>query len=188
MGRHPLTTAMPTAMPTAMTTDPLTGLGDLRALSARFPPGVRAELAIWVDVDGLIWFNDSEGHAAGDAALAAIGQLLRGECTASTLEGYRVAGDELVLVRPALGPELSLAEANEIADRVVATSAALDLRFTGPRHAANDRDLLTVSALVFRADARLALERRAVCDELAGAIHAAGVATQRRYQRRGQHV
>src|SRR5688572_12116645 len=147
-----------------MTTDPLTGLGSPSALGLRFTPSVRAEIAIWIDVDGLIWFNDSEGHVAGDAALAAFGRMLLAECAASALEGYRVAGDEFVLVRPAAGPELSLAEANDIADRIVSRSASLDLRFTGPKYAANNRELLTVSALVFRADARLALERKVVCE------------------------
>jgi GGDEF domain-containing protein len=171
-----------------MTTDPLTGLGNLSALGLRFPPGIRAQIAIWIDVDGLIWFNDSEGQVAGDAALAAIGRPLLAECAAHALEGYRVAGDELVLVRPAVGPELSLAEANEIADRIVSRSATLDLRFTGPKYAANHRELLMVSALVFRADARLALKREAVCAELAHTIFEAGKAAQTRYGRRGQRV
>lgn len=165
--------------------DPLTGLQDLTALARRFTPDAAAATAIWIDVDGLIWFNDSEGHQAGDAALAAIGRWLLDECARSGLEGYRVAGDELVLLRPAAEAPLSAAEAAAIADRLVAHAPSLGLRFTGPRHAANDRDLLTVSALVFVADQRLAQDRRTVCNELAEAIYAAGLATGTRYQRRG---
>jgi diguanylate cyclase (GGDEF)-like protein len=175
-------------MTTDPTADPLTGLGDLTALRLRFTRDAPAVIAVWIDVDGLIWFNDSEGHEAGDAALAAIGRWLLAECEASGLEGYRVAGEEFVLVRPASRPELSLVEASAIADRVVSQSATLDLRFTGPRSPANDRELLTVSALVFRADARLALERKAVCEELALAIFAAGEAARTKYGRRGHRL
>jgi diguanylate cyclase (GGDEF)-like protein len=159
----------------------VTGVGDLEALARRFPPDAPAVTAIWVDVDGLIWFNDSEGHDAGDAALATIARWLVAESAALGLEVYRVAGDEFVLV----GRDLAVADATAIADRLVDHSPSLDLRFTGPRFAANDRDRLTVSALVFRADARLALDRRAVCSELAGAIYEAGLAAGRKYQRRG---
>jgi GGDEF domain-containing protein len=165
--------------------DPLTGLQDLTALARRFAPEVAPTIAVWVDVDGLIWFNDSEGHEAGDAALAAIGRWLLDACASSGLEGYRVAGDELVLVRPATKAPLSAAEAAAIADRLVTQSPSLGLRFTGARHAANDRDLLTVSALVFLADERLARDRRTVCGELADVIYAAGLAAGLRYQRRG---
>lgn len=164
-----------------MTTDPLTGLGDLAALARRLPPGAPAVTAIWIDVDGLLWFNDSEGFEAGDAALAAIGRMLAAECAASGLDGFRVAGDEAVLTRAAL----TVDEAETIADRVVARSAALGLRFTGPRYAANDRELLTVSALVFRADASLVTDRAGVLSELAHAIYDAGQVAGVKYQRRG---
>lgn len=167
-------------------TDPLTGLGNLQALARRFTRDAPAVAAVWIDVDGMLWFNDAEGHEAGDAALATIGRALRAECEARGLEGYRVAGEEFVVVGGALRPALSLDEARAVADRIVAVVPSLDLRFTGPRRPANHRDLLTVSALVFRADARLALERHQVCAELAYAIFAAGQAAGTRYARRGE--
>jgi diguanylate cyclase (GGDEF)-like protein len=160
-----------------MPTDALTGFGDLEALRARFVAGAPAAVAIWIDIDGLIWFNDSEGHEAGDAAIAKIAAMVRAE---SGLEGFRVGGDEFVLVGPALTSEA----ANAIADRIVARAPTLDLRFS-VKYRANNRDVLTVSALVFHADHRLALEREKVRDELAQAIYDAGLATNTKYARRG---
>ena len=50
-----------------------------------------------VDMNGLKNLNDSRGHAAGDAALSSIGQVLCGISSRRTL-AYRVGGDEFILL------------------------------------------------------------------------------------------
>jgi diguanylate cyclase (GGDEF)-like protein len=85
------------------TTDVLTGLGNRRALEAdlarrlREPAG-RAELLLAMfDLDGFKQYNDSYGHAAGDALLQRLGARLGavGQQAAST---YRMGGDEFCLL------------------------------------------------------------------------------------------
>jgi diguanylate cyclase (GGDEF)-like protein len=95
-------------------TDPLTGLGNRRALGAALAgrrPGARAPeplvLALF-DLDGFKHYNDSYGHPAGDALLARLGAAL-----AATVAGhgdaYRMGGDEFcVLIRPGATPAAPL--------------------------------------------------------------------------------
>ncbi|MDP2308356.1 MAG: GGDEF domain-containing protein [Pseudomonadota bacterium] len=84
--------------------DPLTGLPNRRHLEllldnalarARRTP---EELSILlVDVDELKRINDGGGHAAGDAALRAVGEALRSECRRSDLPA-RIGGDEFAVL------------------------------------------------------------------------------------------
>ncbi|WP_267935161.1 diguanylate cyclase [Saccharothrix sp. S26] len=84
--------------------DPLTGLanrlgleraaaGLLEATAARG----RVPWLVLVDVDRFKGVNDDAGHAAGDATLREIAQLLRRECRAADLVA-RWAGDEFVVL------------------------------------------------------------------------------------------
>lgn len=50
-----------------------------------------------VDMNGLKKLNDTQGHAAGDAALAAIGKCLN-EINDRNILSYRVGGDEFVIL------------------------------------------------------------------------------------------
>lgn len=90
----------------ASRTDALTGVGNRRAfdetLSAALSAAVRQGhevTVVAVDLDGLKRINDTEGHAAGDAALLAIVRAfysaLRDEDTV-----FRVGGDEFVILLP----------------------------------------------------------------------------------------
>jgi diguanylate cyclase (GGDEF)-like protein len=85
------------------TTDPLTGLGNRRALmrdlEAATPaaePGHTHVLALF-DLDGFKSYNDAFGHPAGDALLVRLGRNL-----AATLDGrggaYRMGGDEFCIL------------------------------------------------------------------------------------------
>lgn len=86
------------------TRDALTGLPNRRAfddalegaLDAVRRQGARYAL-LAIDVDHLKQINDSGGHAAGDAAIRAVAEVLRQECRASDLPA-RVGGDELVVL------------------------------------------------------------------------------------------
>lgn len=90
----------------AAMTDPLTGLGNRRALEARlaelFAAAQRysAELScLMIDVDGLKLCNDALGHAAGDELLATVADVLRGGCRRCDAV-CRAGGDEFVILLP----------------------------------------------------------------------------------------
>lgn len=96
-------------------TDPLTGLGNRRALSRDLPLALkRAErqgqplALLYMDVDQLKHLNDRFGHAIGDETLRALGAVLRSTSRVGTDVAYRVGGDEFVmtLVTEAKGAEL----------------------------------------------------------------------------------
>lgn len=89
--------------------DTLTGLGNRRAWEralrveearcVRF--GHHAGVAM-IDLDGLKVVNDSDGHAAGDALIAAAAQALAG-AVREVDEVFRVGGDEFAVLLPELG-------------------------------------------------------------------------------------
>ena len=121
-------------------TDPLTGLYNRRFLEEQMrilhsgaarQRGSFSVLAI--DVDGLKRLNDEYGHAAGDAALAALAALasvLRSAVRRSDVVA-RTGGDEFVV----LAPELAVAQAADLGSRVVqavaASAAGREPRLTG---------------------------------------------------------
>jgi diguanylate cyclase (GGDEF)-like protein len=86
------------------TRDPLTGLPNRRAfddamegaLDAVRRQGARYAL-LAIDVDHLKQINDAGGHAAGDAAIRAVADVMRRERRASDLPA-RVGGDELMIL------------------------------------------------------------------------------------------
>jgi two-component system cell cycle response regulator len=84
--------------------DPLTGLANRLGLERTAPRLLerttergRVPWLVLVDVDWFKGVNDDAGHAAGDAALREIAQLLRRECRADDLVA-RWAGDEFVVL------------------------------------------------------------------------------------------
>lgn len=108
-------------------TDPLTGIGNRRRLGA----GLREELrraqrygrplsVVFLDIDHFKLINDSFGHRAGDAVLAAVAAELRGVVRDVDVLG-RWGGEEFV----ALLPETGLREAAGIAERLRAAVAAV---------------------------------------------------------------
>ncbi|MGH2894240.1 MAG: bifunctional diguanylate cyclase/phosphohydrolase, partial [Solirubrobacteraceae bacterium] len=80
-------------------TDPLTGLGNRRKLSAdlaaalRDPCTSRPSLLLLFDLDGFKDYNDTFGHLAGDALLARLGGKLD-QAMAGCGSAYRLGGDE----------------------------------------------------------------------------------------------
>ncbi len=100
--------------------DPLTGMRNRRALADELP-GIEAghiesgkPLAVALcDVDHFKLYNDQMGHLAGDQALRAIANTIRGALGAEDLT-YRFGGEELLLVLP----EAGMAQATATAERV----------------------------------------------------------------------
>jgi diguanylate cyclase (GGDEF)-like protein len=86
-------------------TDPLTGLGNRRALEREL---ARAMLRsrrldhplslLFLDVDDLKQVNDRFGHSGGDETLRVVANVTRACSREGTDSGYRVGGDEFVLI------------------------------------------------------------------------------------------
>jgi diguanylate cyclase (GGDEF)-like protein len=86
-------------------TDPLTGLGNRRALERDLPLAMHrsgrqgeALALLYLDIDHFKLLNDRFGHAVGDDTLRSLGAVLR-SCSRVGLDvAYRVGGDEFVMV------------------------------------------------------------------------------------------
>ena len=85
--------------------DPLTGLGNRRALERELARSMLRSRRLghplsllYMDVDDLKLVNDRFGHAAGDDTLRAVGQAVRHCSREGADSGYRVGGDEFVLI------------------------------------------------------------------------------------------
>ncbi len=146
--------------------DPLTGLGNRRLLDERFEEELAAHAAserpltvLALDLDGFKAVNDQLGHAAGDALLARVAEILR-----ATVRSYdtvvRQGGDEFVVLCPAT----DATGAARIAASVRGALAALDAGpvrvTTGVGVATAPADGTTAQALLARADERLLDEKR----------------------------
>jgi len=113
------------ALARASRTDPLTGLGNRRALDAETPAGDYAVLSL--DLDYFKRVNDTCGHASGDEVLrrtaTAISSVLRdGDLV------YRLGGEEFLVVLPRTAPAL----AAQIAERIRSAVAGVDLAGHAP--------------------------------------------------------
>lgn len=73
-----------------------------------------------IDIDHFKTFNDTYGHRAGDAVLAAVGEALSA-CTRRGETVARYGGEEFVLVMPILESADDLASATERIRRVIAS-------------------------------------------------------------------
>jgi two-component system cell cycle response regulator len=91
-------------------TDPLTGLGNRRALVQRLEetvgddPGAGSWLFLLFDLDGFKGYNDSFGHPAGDALLQRLGSRL-GAAAGPRGRAYRLGGDEFCVLVPLDGAD-----------------------------------------------------------------------------------
>jgi diguanylate cyclase len=80
--------------------DFVTGLGNVRSFDeqlARFCAAEKPFALILADVDGLKDVNDVHGHAAGNAALRRVGEVLRDYAEATDVVA-RIGGDEFALL------------------------------------------------------------------------------------------
>ncbi|BDP44041.1 hypothetical protein DAETH_40100 (plasmid) [Deinococcus aetherius] len=109
--------------------DPLTGLPNRRALTARLEEAVRRAreaggrvALLFVDLDGFKHINDTLGHPAGDAALREIAARLRDHAPAGAGVA-RLSGDEFAVVLPGLDAGAALAVGRGLLDALTAPLA-----------------------------------------------------------------
>ncbi len=100
--------------------DPLTGLHNRRYLDEALPREIDRCLrrgtplaVLMLDVDHFKTFNDSHGHAAGDALLAAIGQVLQDSVRGEDLV-CRYGGEEFTVVLTETARDGALKRAEQI--------------------------------------------------------------------------
>jgi diguanylate cyclase (GGDEF)-like protein len=99
--------------------DPLTGLGNRRALEGALPEIAAAGasggevVAVVVDLDGFKQVNDLLGHSVGDRCLEFLGELLHSNIRREDV-AIRLGGDEFVI----LMPDVSLDDARRVARRL----------------------------------------------------------------------
>lgn len=105
-------------------TDPLTAIGNRRALeirleeeSARCARGQHSLSVLMIDVDKLKEINDKAGHRAGDEALRVVGRALRQSTRISDVVG-RFGGDEFLVI----APDTSQEEACALGERIAAAA------------------------------------------------------------------
>jgi diguanylate cyclase (GGDEF)-like protein len=114
-----------TQLPQQVELDPLTGLYNrsrfdqlLTAyLEHEWPPGLRPNALLLIDVDGFRFVNDSLGHQSGDQLLREIAARLRQEARESDLLA-RVGGDEFALLVHQASHEEALAVANRLIEAI----------------------------------------------------------------------
>ncbi|WP_027069708.1 GGDEF domain-containing protein [Novilysobacter defluvii] len=111
--------------------DPLTGLLNRAALSQlRGDPAALARLdagtycLIVLDIDHFKQINDAHGHREGDRALRAVGEVVEASVRHDDV-AVRFGGEEFLLILP----QTTLEAALEVAERIRAGVAAMDLPF-----------------------------------------------------------
>lgn len=84
-------------------TDPLTGLSNRRAFEAALARQLADRACVLtlmhIDLDHFKQVNDTRGHAAGDAVLRVVGDILRRDLRAGDM-AVRIGGDEFLLLLP----------------------------------------------------------------------------------------
>lgn len=136
----------------AALTDPLTGLGNRRALEASIPRGDYALIA--VDVDLFKRVNDEFGHAAGDRVLLEVARVLS-RFVRERDAIYRLGGDEFLIVLPGASRQAAV----RIADRVRATLHERDLEGLAPEGRVSLSMGLAVAHGLLRSEFTRALNR-----------------------------
>lgn len=141
--------------------DPLTGLGNRR----RFDDALGAELdrhrragtpltLLLIDLDRLKQINDRGGHAAGDAAIRAVGEALRGAVRSSDVAA-RIGGDEFAVLAPNADQAGGVALAQRVRSALAREGGpAISVGVSSAREGDGARELLRrADAALYRAKA-----------------------------------
>ncbi|MGU7784164.1 sensor domain-containing diguanylate cyclase [Burkholderia sp. PU8-34] len=124
-------------------TDGLTGLDNRRmlddTLEREWRRAARSQHALsllFVDVDHFKRYNDTQGHQAGDDALAAVGRCIAGCLRRPADYAARYGGEEFVVILPDVGPDGAVA---------IAETIRTSIQELGIKHAASEFGRLTAS-------------------------------------------
>ncbi len=146
-------------------TDPLTGLGNRRALEQRLEELLASNrkardpvAALLIDVDHFKKINDELGHEAGDECLVFLANLLQSSLRGSD-HALRIGGDEFIVLMPGLDKD----NARAIAERVSALFGQMPWSHAKPAPptlsiglaAADPGELSDPNELIRRADAAM---------------------------------
>ena len=163
--------------------DPLTGLFNRRYLDESLQREVvrcqRRSLPLAVlmlDVDHFKAFNDTHGHAAGDALLSAIGHALQAATRSEDL-ACRYGGEEFTIVLVDADADEAMARAEQIRNAISTTTVQHLKQTLGPCTASIGlamlpRDALTPAELLEKADAALYRSKAAGRDRVTAATPA----------------
>ncbi len=91
-------------------------LSRMAAFEERYGP---AGSVLYFDVNGLKTINDTKGHAAGDAVLKRVSEVLLRDTRASDVVG-RLGGDEFGVILAQSGVDMAAAKAAQLADAIAA--------------------------------------------------------------------
>ena len=78
--------------------DPLTGLGNRRALTEILQAGKDRRSVLTLDLDGFKQVNGLLGHAVGDVLLVGVAHRLEAVCDTERARAFRLGGDEFAVV------------------------------------------------------------------------------------------
>ena len=146
--------------------DPLTGVGNRRALDERMNAALdsgRSIAVVAIDVDDLKVVNDNHGHARGDDVLRLVGQLLTEQSRAEDVVA-RAGGDEFVVVLD--NPDDR--GARELVDRIRKAADRIAAKATDPWFAmlrlsigqASSTDGTPIADLLTQADIHMYADKR----------------------------
>jgi two-component system chemotaxis response regulator CheY len=150
--------------------DPLTGLGNRRALEedfalleARVSRYGHTYCVALLDIDNFKSYNDSRGHQAGDEALRTVAAMLKDQARSGDAL-YRYGGEEFLCIFP----EQSLSAATQAVQRMRLGVARLAID-----HPDNPPGVLTVSAGVAKLEAHDTRSMSEVLEEADEALYRA---------------
>jgi diguanylate cyclase (GGDEF)-like protein/PAS domain S-box-containing protein len=116
--------------------DGLTGLPNRSAFSRAIAEACRAAglgkktpALCFIDLDRFKPVNDTAGHAAGDELLKTVARVIRASCRAQDFAA-RLGGDEFVV----LLDDCSIADAEQIANKIVDAVGAIDFESNGEHY------------------------------------------------------
>lgn len=140
------------------TTDELTGLANQRGLlevAGQYLDRVRNQpldlAVVYVDVDGLKTVNDTRGHAAGDALIRSVADVLRGAFRPIDTIA-RVGGDEFAILLNSPNAAFAMALVDRVHERLAEVGVSASIGTASSTPGAREVDL---ADLLERADAAM---------------------------------
>lgn len=160
--------------------DPLTGVGNRRALQSLLDTVQGPLSAVFIDVDHFKCVNDAHSHVVGDAVLVRLARLLSRQVRDGDLLA-RFGGDEFVVILPRErveppGLPSSVGAAELVAERILAEVRAEDWSLLAPdlevtvsvgvARVADPRDLLAAASSALKGAKRTGRDRVAVSEQV----------------------